>query len=108
MEIVRLIRNFATIKKFPFPCSKGTNGISLRKQSALYGRYGPLSRQERENRSKLPILLLTSAEISITFKIKIKRRNQLIFCSCTIIKLVLIVQYFCSQVRNKMEKGRKR
>lgn len=64
MEIAVLIRNFGTIKKFQFLHARGTNGISLRKQSALYGRYGPLCRSGRENHSKVsfiasfPIILL--------------------------------------------------
>lgn len=53
MEIAILIRKFGTIKKFQFLHAGGTNGISLRKQSALYGRYGPLRTRGRENHSKL-------------------------------------------------------
>lgn len=49
MEITVLIRNFGTIKKFQVLEAGCTNGISLRKQSALYGRYGPLCSRGREN-----------------------------------------------------------
>lgn len=56
MEIAVLIRNFGTIKKFEYLGTGGTNGISLRKQSALYGRYEPLCRNGRENHSKVSFI----------------------------------------------------
>lgn len=56
MEIGALIRNFGTIKKFQFLHTGATNGISLRKQSALYGRYGPLRSSRRENHWKVSVI----------------------------------------------------
>lgn len=56
MEMASLIRNFGTIKKFQFLRAGSTNGITLRKQSALYGRYGPLCSSGRENHRKVSLV----------------------------------------------------
>lgn len=43
-------------KEVPMPPCEATNGISLRKQSALYGRYGPPCTSGRENHRKVSLV----------------------------------------------------